>query len=126
MEKGKIKELKIPISLVMIAITLFLTILTVIYFFSLLILPSEFSNFLSSSGGWAYYIFLVAFIGFLYFAYLLVQTVNDRRKFEELIASDSKSIFVKNVRDLDVIARRLGPSFKKRLENKKEQLRVKY
>lgn len=126
MEKDRIKELKIPISLIMIAITLFASFLTVIYFFNLIILPSEFQNFLSSSGGWVYYIFFLSIIGLFYFGYVLGRAVIDRRKFEELINSDSKSTFVKNVRDLDIIAKRLGPSFRKRLDDKKEQLKVRY
>lgn len=126
MEKGKLKEWNIPVSLIMIAITLFGTILTITYFFKLLILPSQFQKFFDTIGGWAYYIFLLSIIGLLYFIYVLARTVNDRRKFEEYMTLDSKSAFVKNIRDLDIISKRLGPSFKKRFNAKKEQLRVKY
>lgn len=125
MERGKYKEFKIPISLVMLAITLFLFVLLVMYFFSLAILPLSFQSFLTSLGGWSYYIFILSLAGFLYFAYLLAVTVSERRKFEELIYSDSKATFVKNARDLDVISTKLGPSFRKRYEEKKSQLRIK-
>ncbi|MCL5408008.1 MAG: DUF3198 domain-containing protein [Candidatus Thermoplasmatota archaeon] len=124
MERGKYKEFKIPISLVMLAITLFLFVLLVMYFFNLTILPLSFQSFLTSLGGWSYYIFILSLAGFLYFAYLLAVTVSERRKFEELIYSDSKATFVKNERDLDVISAKLGPSFRKRYEEKKSQLRI--
>ena len=124
MERGTYKEFKIPISLVMLAITLFIFILDVIYFFSLGILPLNFQSFLTTIGGWIYYIFLLSLVGIIYFAYLLASTVSQRRKFEELIFTDSKATFVKNERDLDVISRKLGPSFRKRYEEKKGQLRV--
>ncbi|MEM0136429.1 MAG: DUF3198 domain-containing protein, partial [Thermoplasmatales archaeon] len=125
MERGKYKEFKIPISLVMLAITLFLFVLTVIDFFSLGILPISFQSFLTALGGWTYYIFVLSLAGLLYFIYLLVSTVAQRRKFEELIFTDSKANFVKNAKDLDLISRKLGPSFRKRYEEKKDQLRVK-
>jgi hypothetical protein len=125
MERGKYKEFKIPISLVMLAITLFLFVIVTIKFFSLSTLPVSFQSFLNSIGYWAYYIFVLSLAGLLYFAYLLAVTVAQRRKFEELIYTDSKATFVKNARDLDIISRKLGPSFRARYEVKKDQLRVK-
>ncbi|MEM0138135.1 MAG: DUF3198 domain-containing protein [Thermoplasmatales archaeon] len=125
MEKGKYKEFKIPISLVFIAVSLFFFVLTVIYFFDLAILPLGFQTLLDSAGGWSYYIFAISLIVLVYFLYLFVSTVWHRRKFEELIASDSKSVIVKNLRDLEYIAGKLGPGFVKRLQEKKEQLRIK-
>ena len=125
MERGKYKEFKIPISLVMLAITLFLFAIVTIKFFSLSALPVTSQSFLNSIGYWAYYIFVLSLAGLLYFAYLLAVTVAQRRKFEELIYTDSKATFVKNARDLDIISRKLGPSFRARYEVKKDQLRVK-
>ncbi len=125
MERGKYKEFKIPISLVMLAITLFLFVIVTIKFFSLSTLPVSFQSFLNSIGYWAYYIFVLSLAGLLYFAYLLAVTVTQRRKFEELIYTDSKATFVKNARDLDIISKKLGPSFRARYEVKKDQLRVK-
>ncbi|MCW6158183.1 MAG: DUF3198 domain-containing protein [Thermoplasmatales archaeon] len=125
MERGKYKEFKIPISLVMLAITLFLFAIVVIKFFSLSTLPVSFQSFLNSIGYWAYYIFVLSLAGLLYFAYLLAVTVAQRRKFEELIYTDSKATFVKNARDLDIISKKLGPSFRAKYEVKKDQLRVK-
>ncbi len=125
MEPGKYKEFKIPISLVFLAISLFMFVLLVMYFFGLAILPLNFQGFLTTLGGWTDYVFVISLIGLLYFSYLLASTVTQRRKFEELITTDSKATFVKNQRDLEVISRKLGPSFEKRFEEKKEQLRVK-
>lgn len=126
MEKGKIKEFKIPISLVFLAISLFASVIIVIYWFSLAILPTEFTSFINYTGDWVYYIFALSIIGDGYFTYLFFTTVNSRKKFEELMNTDSKSAFVKNVRDLEIEARKLGPSFKRRLEEKKEQLKIKF
>ena len=125
MERGKYKEFKIPISLVMLAMSLFLFVIVTIKFFSLSTLPVSFQSFLNSIGYWAYYIFVLSLAGLLYFAYLLAVTVTQRRKFEELIYTDSKATFVKNARDLDIISKKLGPSFRARYEVKKDQLRVK-
>jgi uncharacterized protein (DUF58 family) len=125
MERGKYKEYKIPISLLMLAISLFMFVIVAIDFFNLTILPVNFQAFLTTIGGWSYYIFVLALAGVLYFTYMLVTTVYQRRKFEELIFTDSKASFVKNTKDLDLISKRLGPSFRKRYEDKKVQLRVK-
>ncbi|MGC8645407.1 MAG: DUF3198 domain-containing protein [Thermoplasmata archaeon] len=125
MEKGRYKEFKIPISLAMVAVSLFFFVLTTVYFFDLAILPYRFQNFIESTGGWSYYIFAVSLVALFYFLYLFLSTVSKRRKFEELIASDSKSVIVKNSRDLEIIASKLGPSFVRRLQEKKEQLRIK-
>ncbi|MEM0141230.1 MAG: DUF3198 domain-containing protein [Thermoplasmatales archaeon] len=125
MEKGKYKEFKIPVSLVLIAVSLFFFIITVIYFFDLGILPLTFQALLDSASGWSYYIFALSLVVLLYFLYLFVSTVWYRRRFEELIASDSKAVIVKNSKDLESIAAKLGPSFTKRLREKKEQFRIK-
>jgi len=109
----------------MLAITLFLFAIVVIKFFSLSTLPVSFQSFLDSIGYWAYYIFVLSLAGLLYFGYLLAVTVAQRRKFEELIYTDSKATFVKNARDLDIISKKLGPSFRTKYEAKKDQLRVK-
>jgi len=126
MEKGKIKEFKIPISLILLAISLFASAIIVVYWFSLAILPTSFSSFISYTGNWVYYIFALSIIGDGYFIYLFFSTINARRKFEELMNTDSKAAFVKNIRDLEIEARKLGPSFKKRLNDKKEQLKIKF
>ncbi len=125
MEKGKIKEFKIPISLVMIALTLLLFVILSVYYFSLSTLPTDFQHFVSTLGNWSYYIFVLSLVGLLYFAYILVSTDIDRRKFEELMNSDSKATFTKNTRDLETVSRKLGPSFVRRFKQKKDQLRIK-
>jgi len=125
MEPGKIKEFKIPISLLLMAVTLFFMVLYPLYWFNLVILPVEFINLIDFIGNWSYYIFTIALIGFFYSVYLFYRTVKDRKEFEELMNADSKSAFVKNLRDLEIISRRLGPSFVKKLREKKEELKIK-
>ena len=125
MEPGKIKEFKIPVSLLLMAVTLFFMVLYPLYWFNLVILPVEFINLINFIGNWSYYIFAIALIGFFYSVYLFYRTVKDRKEFEELMNADSKSAFVKNLRDLEIISRRLGPSFVKKLREKKEELKIK-
>ncbi|MCL5874276.1 MAG: DUF3198 domain-containing protein [Candidatus Thermoplasmatota archaeon] len=126
MERGKYKEFKIPISLVMLAVTLFLFIVTVAdFFYGLSSLPLNLQSFILYIGDWRDYVFVLSLAGLLYFIYLLATTVYQRRKFEELIFTDSKATFVKNAKDLDLISIRLGPSFRKKYEEKKSQFRLK-
>ncbi len=126
MERGKYKEFKIPVSLVMLAVTLFLFIVTVAdFFYGLSSLPLNLQSFILYIGDWRDYVFVLSLAGLLYFIYLLATTVYQRRKFEELIFTDSKATFVKNAKDLDLISIRLGPSFRKKYEEKKSQFRLK-
>jgi hypothetical protein len=126
MERGKYKEFKIPISLVMLAVTLFLFIVTVAdFFYGLNSLPLNLQSFILYIGDWRDYVFILSLAGLLYFIYLFTATVFQRRKFEELIYTDSKATFIKNARELDLISTRLGPSFRKKYEEKKDQFHVK-
>ncbi len=125
MEKGKIKEFKIPISLLIIAVSLFFIILFPLKWFNLVILSDPFNSMINYIGDWSYYIFAISLIAFFYFTYVLYVNIKDRRKFEELIYSDSKNVFVKNLRDLEIISKRLGPKFVKRFNEKKEELKIK-
>lgn len=62
----------------------------------------------------------------MYFIYIFVSTLEARRKFEELMSTDSKLAFVNNVRELEKMAKKLGPTFRGRLNRKKEELKVKF
>ncbi|MCL4413085.1 MAG: DUF3198 domain-containing protein [Candidatus Thermoplasmatota archaeon] len=126
MEKGRLREFTIPISLVLLAISIFVTIISLIYFFNLAVLPVQFSDFINFTGNYIYYIFALSVAGDLYFIYIFVSTLEARRKFEELMSTDSKLAFVNNVRELEKMAKKLGPTFRGRLNRKKEELKVKF
>ncbi|PYB68654.1 DUF3198 domain-containing protein [Thermoplasma sp. Kam2015] len=76
-------------------------------------------------GDWVYWIFALSFIFTITMAYLMVKNLSDRAKFESMINSPSKSIFVRNMNDLEMLAARLGKSYKIQLDQAKEKWKVK-
>ena len=107
----------------------------VISFFVLVISANDVifhSNFLSSSalsfsslGNWDYWIFVAGVIFTLLFFYFLYKITIDMRKFEELVSKQSKYNFVKSMKDLQKIARRLGPKYERQLAAAMEKFKVK-
>ncbi|CAC11498.1 hypothetical membrane protein [Thermoplasma acidophilum] len=76
-------------------------------------------------GNWVYWIFAVSFIFTITMAYLMVRNLSDRAKFESMINSPSKSVFVRNLNELEALAVRLGKSYRIQLDQAKEKWKVK-
>ena len=79
----------------------------------------------ASLGNWDYWIFIAGVIFTLLFFYFLYKITSDMRKFEELVSKQSKYNFVKSMKDLQIIARRLGPKYEKQLTEAMEKFKVK-
>lgn len=80
---------------------------------------------LSTTGNWEYWIFAVSLVIAATFLYLTVKIASDTRKFESLINGESKYTFVKNIRDLQKLARELGPRYNDQLNQAMEKWKVK-
>ncbi|MCL4332208.1 MAG: DUF3198 domain-containing protein [Candidatus Thermoplasmatota archaeon] len=79
---------------------------------------------LNSTGSWIYWILALSFIFSLFFGYETYTVLKDTRSFYSLIKSDSKHSFVKNLKELERIAGRLGPMFSDELHTAKEKWKV--
>nr|1X9B_A Chain A, hypothetical membrane protein ta0354_69_121 [Thermoplasma acidophilum] len=53
------------------------------------------------------------------------RNLSDRAKFESMINSPSKSVFVRNLNELEALAVRLGKSYRIQLDQAKEKWKVK-
>ncbi len=73
----------------------------------------------ASTGDWMYWIFVVSLIGLILFIYLYLRFLIDAKKFTEIISGSSKQSFIKNLKDLERIAYKLGPAFEKKLQDAK-------
>lgn len=75
-------------------------------------------------GSWIYWIFAITLTlsGILFYMYYKV--VEDIRKFQSLINSSSKHIFIRNLKELEEIARHLGKKYVFELEEKKQRWKV--
>lgn len=80
---------------------------------------------LGQAGDWLYWILTVAFIGAAIFLYLFLKSTIDVRKFRQIVGGNSKQNFLKNLKELEVLARKLGPSFEESLASAKAKWNVK-
>ena len=75
----------------------------------------------AAAGTWIYWIFTVSFIGLIFFLYMYYKAVSNARKFNSIISGSSKQSFIKNIKELEELAYKLGPTFEKRLQEAKEK-----
>lgn len=80
---------------------------------------------LSFLGDWGYWVFTLGLILLIVFFYLYYKVLSDTKKFHEMISSGSKNLFLKHVRDLERISRKLGPKYVSELKQTKEKWKVK-
>ncbi|MCL4328201.1 MAG: DUF3198 domain-containing protein [Candidatus Thermoplasmatota archaeon] len=79
---------------------------------------------LSSLGDWVYWIFALSFVLAAVFAYETYAVLRDTKSFYRLIRSDSKQNFVKNIKELNRISKKLGGTFREDLDSAKERWNV--
>ncbi len=75
----------------------------------------------TSLGTWNYWIFTVSMLSLLIFLYMFMKVLSDTRKFNRIVSGSSKQTFIKNVRELETLAHRLGPVFSQRLKEAKDR-----
>ncbi len=80
---------------------------------------------LTAAGAWETWIFAFALVFSIIFAYYFAKIVRETKKFHSLIASSSKHNFVKNLKDLQRIARILGPRYEQILKESMDKWKVK-
>jgi H+/Cl- antiporter ClcA len=121
----KIRENMIPISGTIFVLSLIGTILPTIYFFFLDSTPEPLKGICAAPGAWNYWIITLSLLGLVIGGWYLYDTTKKKKKFEELMETNSRSKFMKNLPDLVDIAWYLGKDYEDRLEEKKKKLRVK-
>ena len=122
---ARIKDYQFYIYLVAFVISFFVFVISAndVIFHSDFLSNSALS--FSSLGNWDYWIFVAGVIFTLLFFYFLYRITIDMRKFEELVSKQSKYNFVKSMKDLQKIARRLGPKYERQLTAAMEKFKVK-
>jgi hypothetical protein len=80
---------------------------------------------LAFTGAWETWIFALALVITVLFAYYYGKVVRETKKFHSLISSSSKHNFVKNLRELQTIAMHLGPKYQALLKESMEKWKVK-
>jgi hypothetical protein len=83
------------------------------------------TGFLDRIEWWVAWLLIISLILLGAAAYFLYANVRDKNRFNELIDTGSKSIFVRNQNELEEIAFRLGTKYQELLFEKKKELKVK-
>ncbi|MVT13313.1 MAG: DUF3198 domain-containing protein [Euryarchaeota archaeon] len=86
--------------------------------------PSYVKDFHNYIGDWIYWIFVLSIALFLIGLYYFYDTLKKLKKFKEYINSDSKSKFLKNLKELEIISYKLGPKHEEMLEEKKREWKI--
>lgn len=121
----KVRENMIPISGSIFIVSAIGVFISSGYLFFSDILPESLKGICSAPGNWNYWILLLSAFGLLIGGWYFYDTLKKRRKFEELMETNSRSKFMRNLSELEDIAWYLGRDYESRLEEKKRTLRVK-
>ena len=123
--KFSIREIQTFIYLILMLISL---VVLIISFNDLVIKNSSFINSgltFGQAGNWNYWILTISFIAFAIFAYIFFRLTSSVRKFRSIVSGSSKQNFLKNLKDLEALAKKLGPSFEESLSAAKLRWNVK-
>jgi len=75
-------------------------------------------------GNWKYWIFLVCIMVALISGGFLVSFIQSRKELMELLDTDSKATFTRNLDDAEYLAWKLGSRYEIMVEEKKDELRL--
>ena len=75
-------------------------------------------------GNWAFWFILLGFIVFLPGIYYLGVFIKQLKEFKELMATNSKALFIKNQDRIEELAWRLHPKYEKMVVDKKAKLKI--
>lgn len=120
-----IREHMIPISGSIFVVSAIGAFISSAYLFFIDSVPEFLKGMCEAPGNWNYWILLISAFGLMIGGWYLYDTLKKKRKFEELMETNSRSKFTKNLPDLEDIAWYLGKEYEERLEEKKRALRVK-
>lgn len=80
---------------------------------------------LTSIGTWEYWVFTISFIFTVTFGYFVFVVFRDTRKFYDIIERGTKQSFLKNYKELQQIAKKLGPKLEESLAEATKKWKVK-
>jgi hypothetical protein len=85
---------------------------------------SIFQDIITALGGWTYWITFIGVVGFLIVLWWVIDYILKVRKLKDLIDTESKAKFIKNMDEIDFIAWRLPKKFKTLVSEKKVELKI--
>jgi len=123
-----IREHMLMLSAILFGIGIIMTVIGVLWYFMVIqsnIVNSSLEEFSEKLGNWGWWILIPApFIliaGGWYFSDQLLA----RRKVNEMISTNSKANFVKNISEIEEVVWKLPIKYRERFEKKKEKFKIK-
>jgi H+/Cl- antiporter ClcA len=83
-------------------------------------------DFVTSIGAWGYWFFVLGILGAVAGGYFTYSYVSTLRKFERLMSMKGRSNFIRDLDEIERLAYVLGPSFEKRVVEKKSEMKIKF
>lgn len=118
------REYILYISIVLSVVGLVFLIFSIYGIFASNIAPEYISSFNKDVGDWIYWIFVLSIAVFIAGLYYTYDTIKKAREFFKYLNSDSKSKFISKLKDLEMLAYKLGPRHEEMLEEKKKEWKV--
>jgi hypothetical protein len=120
-----LKENQQGLSFALFAVAVIFFALSVIAIFFHTRVGGGFKDFVNYIGNWKYWIIIISIILLLISIYLIYTYNKNLKKFKELMDTDSKAIFVRNIEEIEYLAYELGPAFEDQVDEKKQDLKIK-
>lgn len=120
-----LREYIIFFSVLILGLGLFFAICSFYGYFSANYQPGFFKVINDILGYWTVWVLIFSIIVIFIGTWYTYDTIRKRREFEEYIKTDRKASFIKHLKDLEVIAYKLGPRYQNILKEKKEIWKIK-
>ncbi len=122
--KKKLKDNQIILSIVVIIISAYLFILGL---FSIVLVdyaPGTLLDMADVMGNWIYWLFVISIFSLIGFSWFLVDIYLKIQEFKELMDTDSKSKFIKNIARIETLALYLGSEYEDKVIEKEEEYNI--
>lgn len=132
-KKGKLKksfgtfmkENQLGLSFALFAVSLIFFALSIIAIFFHTKVGGGFKDFVIYIGDWKYWIIIISIILLGISIYLIYTYNKNLKKFKDLMDTDSKAVFVRNIEEIEYLAFELGPTYENQVDDKKQNLKIK-
>lgn len=119
------KENQIGLSFALFAVSSIFFVLSIIAIFFHTKVGGGFKDFVTYIGEWKYWIIIISIILLGISIYLIYTYNKNLKKFKDLMDTDSKAVFVRNIEEIEYLAFELGPEYEGQVDEKKQNLRIK-
>ena len=121
-----LKNFKVYFYILLIALGLIMTVISVFGFFFTESTPDFIKGAVSAVGNWKYWLIVIGPVLVIADIWYVYVHIRDKKRFLEIIESDSRSKFKKNLKELETLAYTLGKKYQRMLGEKKKMWKIKH